>query len=123
MRAHADELTVLMQDGAGGSLRSTDWDGMAANINRLSPGTDFGPILAQVPGGDCPVPHWGYLIEGSLTVHYSNGEQETVEAGQVFYLPAHHDSVSTSTGALYAEFSPAGAARDLFAEVARVTSS
>ena len=96
------------------------WDGFAANINRLAPGTDFGPLLAQLPGGDCPVPHWGYMIEGSITVHYRDGDEETVDAGQIFHLPAHHDRLVTATGALYAEFSPADAAHRLLAEVALV---
>ena len=121
MHATVNDLDVLMQDGAGGSLRGTDWDGFATNINELAPGTDFGPLLAQLPGGDCPVPHWGYMIEGSITVHYRDGDEETVDAGQVFHLPAHHDRLVTATGALYAEFSPADTAHRLLAEVARAT--
>ena len=120
MHATVNDLAVLMQDGQGGSLRGTDWHGLSANINKLVPGTDFGPLLAQLPGGDCPVPHWGYMIEGSITVHYRDGDEETIDVGQVFHLPAHHDRLVTATGALYAEFSPTDAAHQLLADVALV---
>jgi len=120
MHATAEDLTVLMHDDAGTDVRSTDWDAMAANFNRFAPGTDLGPLLAQLPGGDCSVPHWGYVIEGSFTVHYSDGQQETVDAGQLFYMQPHHDRLTTEAGVLLAEFSPADDARELFERIAAV---
>jgi hypothetical protein len=48
-------------------------------------------MLAQLPGGDCAVPHWGYVIDGSATVHYSCGQGETIGAGQLFSMQSHHD--------------------------------
>lgn len=120
MHASADDLTVLMHDEAGTDVRSTDWDSMAANFNRFAPGTDLGPLLAQLPGGDCAVPHWGYVIEGSMTVHYSDGSEETVDAGQLFYMQPHHDRLTTESGVLLAEFSPVDDARRLFEHIAAV---
>ena len=120
MRATADDLTVLLQDDAGTDLRSTDWDAMAANFNRFAPGTDLGPLLAQLPGGDCSVPHWGYVIEGSFTVHYADGQEDTVDAGELFYMQPHHDRLTTEGGVLLAEFSPADDARQLFGHIAQI---
>ena len=71
MHAAPEDLTVLMEDGAGGSIRGTDFGQFAASFNRFVAGTDLGPLLSQLPGGDCAVPHWGYVIEGSVTVHYA----------------------------------------------------
>jgi len=120
MRATANNLTVLLQDEAGTDVRSIDWDDMAANFNRFAPGTDLGPLLAQLPGGDCSVPHWGYVIEGSFTVHYADGQEETIDEGQLFYMQPHHDRLTTETGVLLAEFSPVEEARALFGHIAEV---
>lgn len=120
MHAASDSLNVLLDDGAGGSIRGTDFGQLAASLNRFVPGTDLTPLLSQLPGGDCPVPHWGYVIEGSVTVHYRDGLEETYEAGEVFHMPPHHDRVRTDSGVLMAEFSPATEARELFDHVAAV---
>ena len=83
----------------------------------FAPGTDLGPLLAQLPGWDCPVPHWGYVIDGAFTVHYADGQQETVTAGQLFYMQPHHDRLTTDDGVVLAEFSPADDARQLFDDI------
>ena len=37
-----------------------------------------------------PGPHWDYVLKGELRVHYTSGSEETVEAGQGYYLlPGH----------------------------------
>ncbi len=118
MHATQENLTVLLQDDSGTDVRSIDFDDMAANINRFAPGTDLGPLLAQLPGGDCSVPHWGYVIEGSFTVHYSDGQQDTIAAGELFYMQPHHDRLTTDNGVVIAEFSPADEARELFGNIA-----
>ncbi|MGB7818926.1 MAG: hypothetical protein WBL35_09375 [Ornithinibacter sp.] len=120
MHATTEDLTVLLQDEAGTDVRSIDFDEMAANINRFAPGTDLGPLLAQLPGGDCSVPHWGYVIDGAFTVHYSDGQQETITAGQLFYMQPHHDRLTTIDGVVLAEFSPAADARQLFGHIASI---
>jgi len=120
MHATTEGLTVLLQDEGGTDVRSIDFDAMAANINRFAPGTDLGPLLAQLPGGDCSVPHWGYAIDGTFTVHYSDGQQETITTGQLFYMQPHHDRLTTEAGVLLAEFSPADDARQLFGHIASI---
>ena len=120
MHATTEDLTVLLQDEGGTDVRSIDFDAMAANINRFAPGTDLGPLLAQLPGGDCSVPHWGYVIDGTFTVHYSDGQQETITTGQLFYMQPHHDRLTTEAGVLLAEFSPADDARQLFGHIASI---
>ena len=76
-------------------------------------------MLAQLLGGDCAVPHWGYFIEGSATVHYSDRQEEPIEAGQLFSRHSHRDRVMTEHGILIAEFSPADGARRLSEDIAR----
>ena len=120
MHAASEDLTVLLQNDEGTDVRSVDFDQMAANINRFAPGTDLGPLLAQLPGGDCSVPHWGYVIEGTFTVHYADGQQETVTAGQLFYMQPHHNRLTSDDGVVLAEFSPAAEARQLFDDISSI---
>ena len=41
-------------------------------------------------GDLCQSPHWGYLIEGEITVTYSDKQEETISAGDLFYWPPGH---------------------------------
>jgi hypothetical protein len=113
---HADLDTIMESEVA--TFKGTQWGEMAVNINRFEPGADLSPLLAQVSTGSCPVPHWGYLIEGSWTVGYTDGSTETINAGEAFYLPPGHDRVFTATGCLVAEFSPAAEMATFMEEVA-----
>ena len=33
----------------------------------LPAGADFTPLFAGLPGDRCDCPHWGYVVEGSIT--------------------------------------------------------
>jgi hypothetical protein len=52
-------------------------------------------------------------------VHYSDGQQETVTAGQLFYMQPHH-LLTTEGGVVLAEFSRADDARQLFGHIASI---
>jgi hypothetical protein len=51
-------------------------------------GTQQGPPastaewFADLPGGACQEPHWGYCLQGKVTMRYSDGETEVLTAGQ-----------------------------------------
>jgi hypothetical protein len=117
MKSSQANLDTIMESEVA-TLKGTKWGEMAVNINRFEPGADLSPLLAQVSTGSCPVPHWGYLIEGSWTVGYTDGSTETINAGEVFYVPPKHDRVFTETGCLMAEFSPAAESAAFLEEVA-----
>ena len=38
----------------------------------------------------CQSPHWGYLLEGEVTVTYKDGKDEDVSGGDLFYWPPGH---------------------------------
>ena len=38
----------------------------------------------------CQAPHWGYLLQGELTVTYADGTQEVINRGDLFYWPPGH---------------------------------
>jgi hypothetical protein len=72
----------------------------------LPAGTDFTPLLKGLPGDECPCPHWGYIISGSITVRYGDGTEETNRAGDLYYWPSGHTGW-TDDGVVFVEFSPA----------------
>jgi hypothetical protein len=71
----------------------------------LPAGTDFTPLFVGLPGDLCQCAHWGHVVEGSITVRYADGTEETNRAGDVFYWPAGHTGW-TDTGVKFLEISP-----------------
>lgn len=53
-------------------------------------GTDLAPLLQGLKDDLCQSPHWGYLLEGELTVTYTDGASEAVGGGDLFYWPPGH---------------------------------
>jgi hypothetical protein len=56
----------------------------------LAAGTDITPLLEGLEGNLCQSPHWGYIIEGGLTVTFKDGAEEETHAGDLFYWPPGH---------------------------------
>jgi hypothetical protein len=85
--------------------RTVDQGGMTIAFERLSAGVETAPLYKGLPDDACQSPHWGYLIEGRLRVHLTDGTQESIVAGQAYHLPAGHNVV-VEQDALVVEFSP-----------------
>lgn len=71
----------------------------------LGAGTDIAPLLQGLDGDLCQSPHWGYVLQGSLTVTYADGAEETVAGGDLFHWPPGH-SVKVGQDAEVVLFSP-----------------
>jgi len=78
---------------------------MAAEYFSFGPGTDITPLLQGLEGNLCQSPHWGYVLEGGITVSYADGSVEAVAGGDLFYLPPGH-TVASLEGAEIVLFSP-----------------
>lgn len=63
---------------------------IGAEYFSLGAGTDMGPLLAGLDGDVCHAPHWGYMIQGDLTVSYADGSTERCTTGDLFHWPAGH---------------------------------
>ena len=63
---------------------------IAGEYFSLGAGTDIAPLLKGLENDLCQSPHWGYLIEGEVTVTYKDGNSETVTTGDLFYWPPGH---------------------------------
>ncbi len=85
---------------------------------RLPAGTDFTPLLRGLPGDLCDCPHWGQVVEGSITVRYADGTEETTSAGEVYYWPGGHTGW-TVDGVTFSEFSPTAAIEPVLEHLAR----
>jgi len=66
------------------------WGGMTVAVNEMPAGTDFTPVLEGLKNNSCQVPHWGYIIKGSMRLKYNDGREVVLNAGEVFYIPPGH---------------------------------
>ena len=78
---------------------------MAGEYFSLKEGTDIAPLLQGLESDLCQSPHWGYMLEGEVTVTYSDRTEETIKGGELFYWPPGH-SVRVGADAEVILFSP-----------------
>ena len=71
----------------------------------LGAGTDISPLLQGLEGDLCQSPHWGYVLQGELTVTYADGSHEVTNSGDLFYWPPGH-TVKVGQDAEIILFSP-----------------
>lgn len=114
-----EDLPVAM-NAAGLELRFTPVGNMILSFYRIPKGTDFASLLKGLPGDMCQCPHWGHLLKGKILVHTGMGD-ETVEAGQVFYMAPGHVPEFPEDCELF-EFAPLAEFNDMMGHVMRQTS-
>jgi hypothetical protein len=69
---------------------ATGYGTLAGEYFSLKKGIDIAPLLEGLDTGLCQSPHWGYMIQGEVTVSYQHGVNETVQTGELFYWPPGH---------------------------------
>ena len=84
--------------------RSCSLDGYTVNFVTITETHDLAPMLAGLPGGKCPCPHWGTVLKGRIIVRYADHE-ETLEAGDAFYMAPGH-APEAEEGTELVQFSP-----------------
>lgn len=96
MRIAKDDVPVKI-DVPGAKARqalnfgdATGLGQMAGEYFSFGAGTDLAPLLQGLENDLCQSPHWGYMIEGKLTITYSDGSTETASGGDLFYWPPGH---------------------------------
>ena len=80
--------TVLEAPGA--KMQGATWGGMSVSYNFYGKGTDFTPILKGLKDDMCQCPHWGYILKGALHIRHSDGSEEVLKTGDVWYTPPGH---------------------------------
>lgn len=69
---------------------ASEYGELSGEFFTLSAGTDIEPLLEGLENDLCQCPHWGYVLEGGLTVRYADGTEEVDETGDLFYWPPGH---------------------------------
>ncbi len=96
MRTAKNDIPVRI-DVPGAKARQQTGFGDASGYGTISgeyfslgAGTDIAPLLQGLRDDLCRAPHWGYLLQGEVTVTYADGSDETVRGGDLFYWPPGH---------------------------------
>jgi hypothetical protein len=84
--------------------RSEELGGYMVEFTTFREDADATPFFRGLPEDRCQSPHWGYVLEGTLTFGYADRE-ETFEAGNAYYGPPGHIPRVTA-GTEIVEFSP-----------------
>lgn len=71
----------------------------------LSAGVDTTPLFMGLEDDLCQCPHWGYLLSGKPVTTNSEGVEEIVKTGDLFYWPPGHN-VKVDEDAEIIMFSP-----------------
>lgn len=113
MRIAKEDVPVKI-DAPGAVARLKEDFGDASGYGKISgeyfslaAGTDISPLLQGLEDDLCGAPHWGYLLQGEVTVSYADGThtQEVTSAGDLFYWPPGH-TVKVGEDAEVILFSP-----------------
>ena len=93
MKINKESIPVRME-GPGTVMRNLPgYGGMTVAFNEVPGGTDLTPLLEGLKNNSCHCPHWGYIVQGSMRVIYDDGNEELLQAGDVFYLPPGHTAI------------------------------
>ena len=84
---------------------SAGYDQISGECFTLVQGVDTTPLFQGLDGDLCQCPHWGYVVQGSLTTTDANGATETVREHDLFYWPPGHN-VRVDEDAEIVMFSP-----------------
>ncbi|BBO68955.1 hypothetical protein DSCA_28850 [Desulfosarcina alkanivorans] len=111
MHMHKNEIPIKISAPGAVARQKTDF-GDASGFGviggehfTMDAGVDIAPLLRGLENDLCDAPHWGYLIQGALTVTFRNGDTENVNAGDLFYWPPGH-TVKADQNAEFVLFSP-----------------
>ena len=103
-RTRKDEAPVLV-DVPVLEGRYVELDDYTVSFETSRDDADGTPLFRGLPDDRCQCPHWGYVVTGSLTYRFADHE-ETVHAGEAFYLPPGHVPVGNAPDSVIVQFSP-----------------
>jgi len=89
MNKSKDNLPTNIDKG-GVNIKGIDWGPLNVAHIQFPKGANAEPLLKGMPDNLCQVPHWGYVLKGSINVRYKDGSEEKVSKGEVYYWPPGH---------------------------------
>jgi hypothetical protein len=93
-----------VKDMGGPESRSEELGGYIVEFTTCRADADATPFFRGLPDDRCQSPHWGYVLQGEVSLRYADGE-ETYQAGDAYYSPPGHIP-SVAAGTEIVEFSP-----------------
>jgi len=96
MRIAKEDVPVRINSPGAVARQQTDFGDVSGygkiggEYFSLGKGADIEPLLQGLEGDLCQSPHWGYLLEGELTVTYADHSSDHVLSGDLFYWPPGH---------------------------------
>ena len=111
MRITKEDIPVRIAAPGAVARQQTDFGDasgygkMGGEYFSLGAGADIAPLLKGLEGDLCQSPHWGYLLQGEVTVTFGDGAEEVVRGGDLFYWPPGH-TVKVGEAAEVILFSP-----------------
>lgn len=96
MRIAKDDIPVVISVPGATARQKVDFGDvtgygkMGAEYFSFGAGTDITELLHGLENDSCQSPHWGYVVEGSITALYTDGGKETSATGDLFYWPPGH---------------------------------
>lgn len=93
MGTYSRETTELAVDmeGLGQQHRATE-GGMNDRVRAVEGGPRHRRDVRRVPTGSCQEPHWGYMLEGQITIRYDDGMTDVLTAGQAYHIRPGHNA-------------------------------
>lgn len=97
MRIAKDDVPAMMSiPGAVARLKPdfgnvNGYDRISGEYFSLSKGVDTTELFEGLEGDLCQAPHWGFVLNGRITMTDASGSQETVTANDLFYWPPGHN--------------------------------
>ena len=79
--------------------------GYTVGFETYTADADMAPMFKGLPDDRCQCPHWGYVVRGRVKYTTTDGQEETFEAGEAYYVPPGH-TPSIYAGTEVVEFSP-----------------
>jgi predicted class III extradiol MEMO1 family dioxygenase len=88
------------------SDRNAEFDGYTVNFVTFHEDIDATPLMKGLPDDQCQCPHWGYVLSGRVHYRLADGSEETMEAGDAFYLSPGHVPFKHEPGTQVVQWSP-----------------
>jgi len=79
--------------------------GYSVGFTKFRHDMDHSPLLKGLPDNRCQCAHWGYVLQGKMTMRYADHD-EVFEAGDAFYAPPGHVPITNEPDTELLMFSP-----------------
>ena len=105
MHVKKEDLPVAMEAPGTKVMFKGGFGGNVIAYYEMPAGPENKALFEGLPENACHCPHWGYILKGEMAVHYSDGSDEVVKEGDLYYFPAGH-TAEIKKDIIFIEISP-----------------